>query len=55
MLNSVEIARRRDPSICSYCGWGMVGHGRKWRCVNDKCLKPVRTEAAPIEPMTFDH
>ena len=50
MLNSVEEARRRDPSVCTYCGWEMVRGTRRWHCVNTNCLKPLRTHIDPLDP-----
>lgn len=54
MLSSLEEARRRQPDVCRYCGWGRVRTEFRWECVNPHCLEPARTPYTEPWSDTFD-
>lgn len=49
MFDWYEEARRRDPAVCYYCGWGRVKGERNWSCVNPSCLRPARTNTDQLD------
>jgi hypothetical protein len=54
MFDPFEEARRRDPAVCYYCGWGRVNGERRWFCVNPNCLHPARTNSDKLDPVLSD-